>query len=135
MSKSQKCYYPRSMETRTSLNHQIFAVSQFVAYSFLTFVIVISKDNLTEFEIGSFAIIVAASAFISAGHLDLDSRKTSIWLEVVRSLVVLGFVFLTSLWSSELVAVQILWIHALLNLVLIAMFFNFNLGVIKMSPR
>ena len=97
--------------------------------------IVISKDNLTEFEIGSFAIIVAASAFISAGHLDLDSRKTSIWLEVVRSLVVLGLVFLTSFWSSELIAVQILWIHALLNLVLIPMFFNFNLGVIKMSPR
>ena len=122
-------------ETRTSLNHQIFAVSQFVAYSFLTFVIVISKDNLTEFEIASFAIIVAASAFISAGHLDLDSRKTSIWLEVVRSLVVLGLVFLTSFWSSDLIAVQILWIHALLNLVLIPMFFNFNLGVIKMSPR
>ena len=122
-------------ETRTSLNHQIFAVSQFVAYSFLTFVIVISKDNLTEFEIATFAIIVAASAFISAGHLDLDRRKTSTWLEVVRSLVVLGLVFLTSFWSSELIAVQILWIHALLNLVLIPMFFNFNLGVIKMSPR
>ena len=126
---------PVKYETRTSLNHQIFAVSQFVAYSFLTFVIVISRDNLTEFEIASFAIIVTASAFISAGHLDLDSRKTSTWLEVVRSLVVLGFVFLTSFWSSELIAVQILWTHALLNLVLIPMFLNFNLGVIKMSPR
>ena len=122
-------------ETRTSLNHQVFAVSQFVAYSFLTFVVIISEKNLTGFEIASFAIVVAASAFISAGHLDLDSRKTSTWLEVVRSLVVLGFVFLTSLWSSELIAVQILWIHALLNLALIPMFFNFNLSVIKMSPR
>ena len=122
-------------ETRTSLNHQIFAVSQFVAYSFLTFVVIISEKNLTEFEIASFAIVVAASAFISAGHLDLGRRKTATWLEVVRSVVVLGFVFLTSLWSSELIAVQILWIHALLNLVLIPMFFNFNLSVIKMSPR
>jgi len=122
-------------ETRTSLNHQVFAVSQFVAYSFLTFVVIIAEKNLSEFEIASFAIVVAASAFISAGHLDLDSRKTSTWLEVVRSLVVLGFVFLTSMWSFELMAVQILWIHALLNLMLIPMFFNFNLGVTKMSPR
>ena len=126
---------PVKYETGVPLAHQVFAVSQFVAYSFLTFVVITSIENLTKFEIASFAIIVAASAFISAGHLDLDSRKTSTWLEVVRSLVVLGFVFLTSLRSSELIAVQILWIHALLNLVLIPMFFNFNLGVIKMSPR
>ena len=121
---------PVKYETNISLTYQIFAVSQFVASALTAFFVIITQENLTDSEIAAFAIIIAASAVTSSGYLNVS--KKIIRLELVRSIFVMALVFLTPLWNFELVAVQILWVHAVLNIMLIPMLLNYGLGADKM---
>ncbi|MAJ86415.1 MAG: hypothetical protein CMK28_00040 [Porticoccaceae bacterium] len=99
----------------------------------MAFFVIITQENLTEFEIAAFAIIIAASAVTSSGYS--NASKNVIRLEFVRSIFVLALVFLTPLWNFELTAVQILWIHAMLNVMLIPLLLNYGLGANKMPHR
>ena len=123
---------PLKYETMTPMSYQVFAVLQFIAYTLIAFFVIITQENQTEFEIALFAIVIAASAGISSGHL--DRRKNSIWAEFVRSTIVLALLFLTPLWNLEHIAAQILLIHAMLNILLIPMLLNFTLAAHKFAP-